>query len=304
MKGAHGPCYLLVSVKSIDASHAPLNSGQFCAITERPPCPPSPTSTSSGANGTPLCYQDLSEVAELLQVSLHSTEKGFLSSHKDELIILEYHQESTAMPDDEAQSVSPDSSGGGEEGHSILTLEFVNMNASTKAERQRNQKVIRSTAMKNFRRRQRSQREQAKEASTTVTEAHHQLLSQQTSANDTSKKNNGKESESSGSPTIEAKTEQDSDSVSSREVRDWISKMAVTETRSESQDVCSDYNDGDETVQAVQAESSLSYPAANKSSFVGSPMTLLGGGRIDPFRIYPSDYMGPQVNELIDHCES
>jgi hypothetical protein len=213
------------------------------------------------------------------------------------------------MPADEAHDVLPDSNGGGEEGRSTFTLEFVNMNASSKAERQRNQKVIRSTAMKNFRRRQQSQRTQAKEASKAIVEVQYQPLPQRTIVKDVSNRGGGKEPKDEAPQPTEIKKEQNTDrqEVSSQAMDDWISQTAFTDAWPGAQTLWSDYNDGDQVVQDVepiQVDSGLSYPESNNSFQLVSPATMLVGGRIDPFRIYPIDYVGPHIHELVDHCES
>jgi hypothetical protein len=209
------------------------------------------------------------------------------------------------MPVEATHTVSA-SSGGGEESRPIFTLEFVNMNASSKAEKQRNQKVIRSTAMKNFRRRQQSQRAQTKEGNKTLVEVQHQVLPQRIRVQETSTRDDEKETKDKNpEPTeIKIKDEPEVQGVSSQEMDDWISQTSFMEPWPRSQTIHSDFTGGDEDVEDVDIETSLSYSPPNNFFLLGSPSNLLGGGRIDPFRVYPAGYVGPHVNELIDHCES
>jgi hypothetical protein len=194
-----------------------------------------------------------------------------------------------------------DSNGGGKEARLLFALEFVNMNASSKAEKRQNQKVIRSTAMKNFRRRQQSQRTQAKQASKTGSEMQHQPPTQRTRAENTRNKEGGNDGKQE-STEVEREGDPDVQEASSQPMDDCTLQTAFTDAWPGSQTVCSDYNNEDYgDSEAVQVESSLTCPASNDSF---SPATILGGGRIDPFRVYPAAYVGPHVHELIDHCES
>jgi hypothetical protein len=189
------------------------------------------------------------------------------------------------MPANEAHAIL-DGTGRAEEDRPSFCLEFVNMNTSSPAEKRRNQLVIRSTAMKNFRRRQQSQRTQAKEAS---------RIKEKEMAN----KEDGTDHKE---QYKEARKEwnQDPQDVSSEAVDDWISQTALTEPLPESRTSSSNQNDSTWDIDFLQVESSRT---SNDFFALSSPLTHLGGGRIDPFRIYPTGHVGPHVHELIDHCE-
>jgi hypothetical protein len=194
------------------------------------------------------------------------------------------------MPADESQAAL-NGTVRAEEDRSSFCLEFVNMNTSSLAEKRRNKMVIRSTAMKHFRRQQQSQRAQvkaAKEAS--------RIKDKEISDKVNVTCHNGQQEE--------ARNEwnQYPQDVSLLAVDDRIFQIAFTELRPESQTSSSNHNDNDGTcdVEVFQIERN---PTSNDFFALGSPLTLLGGGRIDPFRVYPTEYVGPHVHELIDYCE-
>jgi hypothetical protein len=190
------------------------------------------------------------------------------------------------MPADESQAAIDGTVRA--EDQSSFCLEFVNMNTSSLAEKRRNQMVIRSTAMKNVRRRQQSQRTQAKAAKEAST-----IKDKEISDKEDGIGHNGQH---------EARNEwnQYPQDVSSPAVDDWISQTAFTELWPESQTSSSNHNDSTWDIKISQVES---IPTSNDFFALGSPLTLLEGGRIDPFRIYPTGYVGPHVDELIDYCE-
>jgi hypothetical protein len=192
------------------------------------------------------------------------------------------------MPDDESQ-VALDGAVRAEEDRSSFCLEFVNMNTSSLAEKRRNQMLIRSTAMKNFRRRQQSQRTQAKAAKTASRIKYKEISDKEDGTG-----HNGQREE----PRNE--WNQYPEDLPSPAVDDWISQTAFTEPWPESQTSSSNHSDGTWDMEISQVES---IPTSNDFLALGSPLTLLGGGRIDPFRVYPTGYVGPHVNELIDYCE-
>jgi hypothetical protein len=206
-------------------------------------------------------------------------------------------QERPKMPPDEAHTVS-DSNGAEVEARTAFCLEFVNMNVSTQAEKHRNQKVIRSTAMKNFRRRQQSQRIHAKEICRVASEIGPQHLPQRIKSRHTSNDGDGTVHEGQRK-MIDDECSQDPRNASSQAMDDWISQIPLSEPWHDSQATSTEYGDVPRSSEVSQIEVTL-----NDFSAIGSPMTLLGGGRIDPFRVYPVGYVAPHVHELIDHCES
>lgn len=119
-----------------------------------------------------------------------------------------------------------------------LDLEFVNLNVSSEAERQMNKRIIRSTAMKNFRRKQRPRQTPA----------------------DTGTVNGKSRTKSKTSPVI-----------------------PISDTR------------------RASVVSSLPEKPSGGGSLTTSPGSILGAGRIDPFRIQPID-IGSRGVELLDHC--
>jgi hypothetical protein len=192
---------------------------------------------------------------------------------------------------------------GGKEGRSVFCLEFVNMNASSRAEKQRNRKVIRSTAMKNFRRRQQSQRTQVKDASRTNSEIRRSHLAQRTKEKKISNKEDGEEHKEQVI-YIKEEFDQDLQDASSLAVDGWMFETTSNRWWLESRTVSSSkHNEGLWDSEALQMESSPSHLTSKDFFTLNSPLTVLGGGRIDPFRIYPEEYVDPHVHELIDHCE-
>jgi hypothetical protein len=207
------------------------------------------------------------------------------------------NQERPKMPLDEAHTAS-DSNGAGVEAGAAFCLEFVNMNVSSQVEKQRNQKVIRSTAMKNFRHRQQSQRIHTKEVCRMTNEIGPQHPPQRIKRRHTSKDGDGTVHEGQRKK-IEDECSQDPRNSSSQAMDDWISQSPLSKLWHESQAISTEYGDSPRSSEVSQIEVTL-----NDFSAVSSPMTLLGGGRVDPFRVYPVDYVAPHVHELIDHCES
>jgi hypothetical protein len=176
-----------------------------------------------------------------------------------------------------------------EEDQSSFCLEFVNMNTSSLADKRRNQMLIRSTAMKNFRRRQQSQRTQAKAA-----KAASKIEDKEMNDKEDITGHNGQCEET------RSEWNQYPQHLPSPAVDDWIPQTAFTEPWPKSQTSSSKHDDGTWDIEISQVESISS---SNDFFALSSPLTLLGGGRIDPFRVYPAGYEGPHVNELIDYCE-
>jgi hypothetical protein len=192
---------------------------------------------------------------------------------------------------------------GGKEGRSVFCLEFVNMNASSRAEKQRNRKVIRSTAMKNFRRRQQSQRTQVKDASRTNSEIRRNHLAQRTKEKEVGNKEDGEEQKEQDI-CIKEEFNLNLQNASSLAIDGWMFETTSNEWWFESRTVSSSkHNEGLWDSEALQIESNPSHPTSKDFFTLNSPLTVLGGGRMDPFRIYPEEYVGPHVHELIDHCE-
>lgn len=192
----------------------------------------------------------------------------------------------------------------GDEGRSLFCLEFVSMNASSQAEKQQNQWVVRSTAMKNFRRRQQSQRTHAKEASRTNSERRPHRPPKRIKEKEIRNKEVGTEHKEQHND-VEEGSSQDLQDASSQAVDDWSFETSSHGSWLENQAASSNHNEGlwDSDSEVLQVESSPSHPTSNGFFALNSPLNILGGGRVDPFRIYPADYVAPHVHELIDHCE-
>jgi len=162
-----------------------------------------------------------------------------------------------------------------------MDLQFVSMNPSSQLEKQRNKKVIRSMAMKSFRRKQISQRAQEKNGMV------RELCPR---PND-----NTFLDAAIIEPSPEMNNLEDLASDASWSINPSLSPRASSNI-SES-DSISNLN---EYILERWFAGRLSSPAL---SIISSPRTPLGAGRVDPFRIYP---VGGKSNipELFDHCKS
>jgi hypothetical protein len=140
----------------------------------------------------------------------------------------------------------------------------VSVNVPSKAEKKRNQKIIRQTVMKNFRQQQRSEKLKPKG------------------------KNNGVAATSSSDPES---GDPESDELSSNASRasSRSQSNSLTESDSKNESGC------------TEPRRSSSNKSLNPSD-LGSPLTPLGAGRVDPFRkAYADDNC--HMHELIDHCK-
>ncbi|KAL5322824.1 hypothetical protein ACEPPN_010803 [Leptodophora sp. 'Broadleaf-Isolate-01'] len=182
----------------------------------------------------------------------------------------------------------PGVSGGGNHNVGGLDLQFVSMNPSSQLEKQRNKKVIRSAAMKSFRRKQMSQKAQDKVGPVReVVELHcsSELGAKNNSLPDTRSLSAGDGANWLGG--IE-------DSFSDMSWGPPTSPLSNSSSNSSESDSMSVF---DEMPQVGRFLSQVSTPG---SSVVSSPKSLLGAGRIDPFRIYPLD-ANNTIPELFDH---
>ena len=177
------------------------------------------------------------------------------------------------------------SDGVNEESIPAIALEFVNVGAVSQAEKERNQKIIRSTAMRAFRRRQQSER----------------LL-----------KDDGKSKSIASRPKIRhSRSKKDSQSdaqqtspISNADLSPDISfsEAAFPEVSWLMSGPSNDRKADCFALVEWNRSGSLSSQSSQAPGVVDSPMTLLGAGRVDPFRILPGD-RSSNINELIDHCE-
>lgn len=165
-----------------------------------------------------------------------------------------------------------------------VALEFVNVGAISKAEKVRNQKLIRSTAMKSFRRRQQSERS-LKGAGSSKEAANTKSLRPMSA-------NRSMSDEYVHSPPV--LTTDFSCDVPFHQLSE-TSRLVSGSPQDRK-------NDHRGLVDSNRSESSSSQ-SSRSSSILDSPITLLGAGRIDPFQSLPVQ-SSPQINELIDHCEN
>lgn len=161
-------------------------------------------------------------------------------------------------------------------------LQFVNMTPASQAERQRNQKVIRSAAMKTFRRDQRLEREaKSKQVSQRKRRGAVEVRPKM--------KDPGQESSPSSSNSSDG-------GISSSDTwwqEDMLPFPSISQPSSE----------GDPDSKLSGSVVLLGKEKAQSASPLGSPVSVLGAGRVDPFRRYPIDITGPHVHEIMDHCE-
>ncbi|KAH7419574.1 hypothetical protein BKA64DRAFT_651173 [Cadophora sp. MPI-SDFR-AT-0126] len=169
-----------------------------------------------------------------------------------------------------------------------MDLQFVNMNTTSQLEKQRNKKVIRSMAMKSFRRKQTSKK--APEKTGNVRE-----VSGGSSVPFSSQL--GPQAYS----LLDVVTEEPSPYMA--RVEDLSSETSPSFYTSLSSRSCS--NNGESDSASGFDENSLqrrlpSHLSTPIPSMISSPITPLGAGRVDPFRIYP---VGGKSNipELFDH---
>jgi len=169
------------------------------------------------------------------------------------------------MVDDEAPATTSQTKDGPEKAGDQFQLQFVttvSVNVPSKAEKKRNQKIIRQTVMKNFRQQQRTEKSKPKGKKKLAA----------TSSSDPE----GEELETDGPSSAASQSTSRSHSISSSE-----SGRKIAAERSETQ----------------------SSSRASQSPYeLGSPITPLGAGRIDPFRSTYADNKS-HMHELIDHCK-
>jgi hypothetical protein len=175
-----------------------------------------------------------------------------------------YSRNALKMEDEALATISVSSQ---EENGDHFQLQFVTTvgaNIPSKAEQTRNQKIIRQTVMKNFRQQQKSEKIKLKGRSN--------RLAATLSSNATDKK-----------------FEMNAPSSSAF----WTSRKSQSSSWSES----------DRRKEVGYNESiQCTLHALETSPVLGSPLTPLGAGRIDPFRSYSADN-NSHMHELVDYCE-
>ena len=140
----------------------------------------------------------------------------------------------------------------------------VSVNVPSKAEKKRNQKIIRQTVMKNFRQQQRSEKLKPRG------------------------KNNGLAATSSSDPESgDPESDEPSSNASRASSRSQSNSLSESDSKNESG--------------CTEPRRSSRNKSLNPSD-LGSPLTPLGAGRVDPFRTaYADDNC--HMHELIDHCK-
>ncbi|KUJ19512.1 uncharacterized protein LY89DRAFT_780437 [Mollisia scopiformis] len=181
----------------------------------------------------------------------------------------------------------------GRKGRKKFNLEFVNMNAASAAERERNQKVVRSTAMKSFRRRQKSQREEGessgkgkKKLDTT------NAIVSEPSAIVKSELPVSRDPPASSVPTVRPSQ------VTYSDISWFVGSPSSSSSDSSSGE------EGSSEVKPIQMVQTAPLTQGNLqvSSAYTSPRSWLGAGRVDPFRVYPVDVNNTShAPELLDH---
>jgi hypothetical protein len=172
------------------------------------------------------------------------------------------------MEDDEAlattSQVSKEKSAGQFQLQFVTT---VSVNIPSKAEKKRNQKIIRQTVMKNFRQQQKSEKSKPKERS-----------------------QRGLAVASSSNPDGE-EFQADAPSSSSS----WSTTASQSSSLSGS--------DNKKELGRNESRRSSRQTSQNRSP-LGSPLSPLGAGRVDPFRSsYSYSDNSCHMSELIDHCK-
>jgi hypothetical protein len=190
------------------------------------------------------------------------------------------------------------------------------MNVASKAEKQMNQKVIRSVAMRSYRLKQQFQRTKEKEAKSRTTaravqpkQSNHSEAHPQTPGS-----SNSWTSEVdffditwlvSASPSSNL-CDIDSGFEASLGSASPSSNLSHTDSGFEaslgSVSLSSNPSDLDSASGESHQSNALSDPRSRDFTPIISPITPLGAGRIDPFRMSSSEN-GPYIHELIDHCK-
>ncbi len=177
---------------------------------------------------------------------------------RDAIINMEHE----ALPNTSHSKCGKEASGG------QIHLRFVttvSVNVPTKAERKKNQKIIRQTVMKNFRQQQRSQKLQPKGKYRKV---------------------------------LAAKSDSD---LESGEAESDGPSSSTSQALSRSQPRSLPQSDSKKQLDFSESNQSSRHTSQNPSD-VGSPMSPLGAGRVDPFRLANAETI-PLLHELMDHCK-
>ncbi|PMD54860.1 uncharacterized protein K444DRAFT_92509 [Hyaloscypha bicolor E] len=205
------------------------------------------------------------------------------------------------MRNDRAHAVD-NGAAGGVSGKPPFNLEFVNMNVASKAEKQMNQKVIRSMAMRSYRQKQQFQRTKDEETKIRNRARAVQPRSEWKRCNHSEA--HFQTPESSHAWASEVDISDISWLVSASPSSNLSDIDSGFEASLRSASPHSHHSDVDSGFgESPHQGNALSDRRPRDFAPVTSPITLLGAGRIDPFRTSSSD-TGPYIHELIDHCKS
>ncbi len=141
----------------------------------------------------------------------------------------------------------------------------VSVNVPSEAEQKKNQKIIRQTVMKNFRQQQRSQKLQPKGKYRKV---------------------------------VAAKSDSD---LESGEAESDRPSSSTSRASSRPQPRSLPQSDSKKQLDLTESSQSSRHTSQNPSD-IGSPISPLGAGRVDPFRPAYADTV-PLLHELMDHCK-
>lgn len=169
------------------------------------------------------------------------------------------------MEDDEALATT--TQGSKEKSGGRFQLQFVttvSVNIPSKAEKKRNQKIIRQTVMKNFRQQQKSEKSKSKERSQRGL-------------------------------AVASTSNVDGDDIPADAPSSGSSWTTISQSSSLSE------SDSKKEPRRNNSRRSSRHTLQN-SSALGSPLSPLGAGRVDPFRSSYADN-SCHMNELIDHCK-
>lgn len=186
-------------------------------------------------------------------------------------------------------------------GRPSFNLEFVNMRPTSQAEKQMNEKVIRSKAMRSYRQKKQMQRTKDEEARTRNRE---RAVQPRSCPNNNHSGTDLQRPETSPSWTSEVDFSDSSWLVRASHPRNLRGIDSGFEASPRSASPFSNNSDLD-PIALGELPQSNALTDLNSGDFTPtiSPITPLGAGRIDPFRMSSSD-TGLNMHELIDHCRS
>jgi len=205
------------------------------------------------------------------------------------------------MDHDKADAV--DDGDSGRVGGVLLNVEFVSMNAASQTEKQMNQRIVRSVAMRSYRQKQQFQRtkdeELKKRNRSRIVQPRMESIESNHSPN-SQEPFQTLESDNAASSDVDLSGV--SSLVSTSPSREVSNTDFGFEPTLESGLTPRSYTNFDSAFGQISHSNALSDLRLRASPLVISPITPLGAGRIDPFQTFSSK-IGSHVQELIDHCK-